>query len=822
MSSHTKTTSGGKSSMKQAFLALRNKNCEECPLSMQTDRPCIMGNLPTKRKKAGRLVIVGEGPGRQEEASGLLFSGPAGRLLWETLKKHNLSREHFLITNATRCFPGDSSPTVSQIKTCARAYLDQELEAVQPKYGLLLGNAALQAVIGKKGITKFNAQKIEAMGITWIASVHPAAVLRNPRFRSQFDLAMLQFSKIVYGEHGQPVTDAIEVNGSKDSLRRLINDLKEASEGSIDTETWSKHKGHGRFKGGGLAWWDPTFRLAALSITVKPGTGYTVVLWHAESRWKDPQKVCDILKPHIEGVPEWVFQNGQYDLKTLRRVGISLTMADDTMGMQYVIDENSRKDLGLLSKEYLGAEDYKDTVDKSDMFNAPLEDMVPYAAIDSDYTYRLRSVVSRRLAKDPLSERLYRRLLVPVVNVLSDVEWVGLPINQPKFRRRRKECAKNIEASAAKIFEAAGKEFNIRSTQQLGKVLFDDMGLPVVERTPKGAPSTSEAALIKLADYDEDGVIMPAVLEYRKWAGYMSRYFDSWADLMHNGRLHAHFKPFHTVTGRLSCENPNLQQIARDHFIRGLIGGKRGWRIVEADYSQAELRIAAHLSQDPAMLRAFHMGQDIHMQTAISITGKPEDEIAKEERKMAKSVNFGFLYGMGWKTYIEYAKTKFGVDVTPEQAKFFRGQFFQNYKRLLSWHDRQRRRVRDSLYVISPIGRKRHLWDIKSSNEGVASEAERQAINSPVQSMASDMMLLSMVMLHPMLDPQEARIICTVHDSVLFEVREEVLDEVLPLVKETMENLPLEELFDTILTVPIEVEIKVGKYWSEGAKVVAI
>ena len=359
--------------------------------------------------------------------------------------------------------------------------------------------------------------------------------------------------------------------------------------------------------------------------------------------------------------------------------------------------------------------------------------------------------------------------------------------------------------------------FNPNSTQQLGKLLFKEMDFPVIMVTKTGAPSTAEAVLIRLNDLDESGVI-DAILEYRHWAGYRSRYFENWAARMDGaGRLHTTFKPFHTVTGRLSSSNPNVQQIPRDVFIRGIIGGRRGWTVVECDYSQVELRIVAHVAQDRTMLRAYHLGRDIHTETAMAATGKTEAEITGEIRKKAKAVNFGFVYGMGYRKFIEYSKTNYGIDVAEAEAKNYQDSFFRNFKALRPWHERQRRAAKRRGWVISPIGRKRLLHDINSEEESIRAEAQRQAINSPVQSMASDMMLLSLVKLYDKLDPSVVKIIGSVHDSILFEIRDEAVDDILPDIIHTMETLPLEEEFGCLLTVPIKADAKVGRFWSEGA-----
>jgi DNA polymerase-1 len=291
-----------------------------------------------------------------------------------------------------------------------------------------------------------------------------------------------------------------------------------------------------------------------------------------------------------------------------------------------------------------------------------------------------------------------------------------------------------------------------------------------------------------------------------------------------DGRLHANYKLTGTVTGRLSSgkledsRGPglNVQQVPRDPFIRGIIGAPRGWRFVEADFSQVELRIAAHLSRDPTLQRLYALDEDVHLTTAMQVTGKPADQISKEERKKAKAVNFGFLYGMGAPKFVDYARDSYGVVVTPEEAEHVRRRFFETFSSLPAWHARQRRLVQQYGRVQSAIGRVRHLPDINSSDKGVRGEAERQAINSPVQSLASDLMLLSLVTLYDEMDPREAVIVGTVHDSILFEIKDEAADRWVKRIREVMENLPVKKKFGLDLTVPIKVDIKVGDHWGEG------
>lgn len=763
--------------------------------------------------------MVGEAPGGSEEETGKHFTGSAGRLLTELLEEVGLKRDWFFATNAVKCRPMDNGqPTASEVRTCVASFLIHEMDVVRPHYGLALGNGGLQATYGKKGITAMNGQVYEALGTTWVAALHPAMALRNPRYRQPLRQALLILSRLIKNEEGVPVTEGILVN-DKASLQTLIAEMESHEWGSLDVETWSPHPGHGRFPGGGLAWWDDDFHLVSINFSFRPGYGYVLPLYHKQARWKDYKKVLEILKPYIENT-KWVMHNGKYDSKCLVVSGIDAYHSFDTMGATYALDENNLKSLGFLSQVHLAAPDYKDMVDKTNLPEAPLNALVEYGARDSDYTFRLKSIMERRLKSEPLSERLFTKLLHPADVVLTSVELTGLPLHRRKLEVRHSQTLANRDESLDRVHSFAGWEVNLNSPKQVGDLLFNQIGLPVVNRTRTGAPSTAEDVIVMLEDYaDEEQLpILKAILDYRLWDGYGSRYFKAWKELMDSkGRLHPHFKPYHTVTGRLSSEHPNAQQIPRDVFIRGIVGGRKGWKIIEADYSQVELRIVAHYTQDKAMLRAFNTGRDIHLETAMAVTGLSEPEITSEIRKKAKAVNFGFVYGMGARKFQTYAKTSYGISVSESEAQATRKAYFDLFRGLQPWHQRQRSAAKRRGWVVSSIGRKRHLHDIESTNEDIRAEAERQAINSPVQSMASDMMLMAMIILQPQLDPTVARIISTVHDSILFEIREEAVDDLLPLIVQTMENLPLEEWFDCILTVPIITDVKIGDFWSEGA-----
>ena len=323
------------------------------------------------------------------------------------------------------------------------------------------------------------------------------------------------------------------------------------------------------------------------------------------------------------------------------------------------------------------------------------------------------------------------------------------------------------------------------------------------------------------------------LLERSKWQKYCSSFltsYDELADL--NDRIHTVFKLAGTVTGRLSSgkedaekltaqknvRGVNIQQVPRDNFIRGMFGAAPGYTFVEADFSQVELRVVAFLSRDKTMMHLYQTGQDIHLATASNVLGIPMSQVTKDDRKKAKAVNFGFVYGMGWRKFILTAFSKYELTFTEEEAQQIRRLFFEQFSGLFPWHSRQRRLVNQYGRVQSPLGRIRHLPDIYSGDQGVRAEAERQAINSPVQSFASDMTMLSMLEIHKQFESLdlEGHIIGTVHDALLFEVKNDQVGQCLPIIKDTMENLPLERKFGVVLDVPIISDLKVGTHWGDA------
>lgn len=789
---------------------LRNPNCTECPLHIDAQTVCLIGDgiVPA------RWMVIGEAPGYREDEISRPFSGRSGRLLDEVLGQYKLPREQAFITNVTKCRPPENrTPTKSELTAC-RHYLDDEIEAVQPEFILLVGNSALN-LIKKSGIMKHRGQWYDYGKAKVLATIHPAAVLRNPSLRKLFETDIREFSRNVRGRPATPDPHTYLVR-DRIGLGKLCDAILKSPAIAYDIET------------NGFDEFAEDAKIASISIAVRTDVVFFVPIEHPEAPWKDPKRVLSIINNALAYTnAKRVAHNAKFDDRWLRRFGGEFNADFDTMLAAHILDENRLKGLKILAPMLLGVSAWGLDMSGGAAMTTPLKKLARYNGKDAAYTLGLYYIFKEelQLPENVRSARIFKLLMMPGSVALTDIEQVGLYLDQDRLAKRRIEVRKQLDRINKKLIKIVGYEANWNSTQQLARILFEEQGLPIINLTAKGAASTAETVLLRLAA--EDHEVPRLILEWRKWVKYDSSYLTNWKEKMHDGRMHANYKLSGTRTGRLSSgkeegdrnKGLNAQQIPRDAFIRGVIGCPSGWKFVEADFSQIELRIAAHYAQDPTMMRIFATGGDIHLATAMKITKKPAERIEKEERKAAKGVNFGFVFGMGWQHFIDYARDSYGVVVTEREARTYRSEFFDQFNRLPAWHERQRRLVRQHHRVQSAIGRVRHLPDVESQDKEVRAEAERQAINSPVQSLASDMMLLSLVTLHPKLNPVEVNIVGTVHDSILFEIREDVVDRWVKEIKETMENLPLKKRFGAHLTVPIKVDIKVGDHWGESEEV---
>ena len=507
-------------------------------------------------------------------------------------------------------------------------------------------------------------------------------------------------------------------------------------------------------------------------------------------------------------------QNIKFDESIFARHGIELQGVEfDTMLLSYTLNSTGRHNMDDLAKRYLGHETiaFESIAGKGKgqlTFNQiPLEQATEYAAEDADVTMKLQQVLWLKLQEEPTLVELYKTMELPLLHVLSRMERTGVLIDSDALFIQSNEIATRLTALEEQAYALAGQPFNLSSTKQLQEILFDKLGLPVLQKTPKGAPSTNEEVLEELAYSHE----LPKILvEHRGLSKLKSTYTDKLPQMVNSqtGRVHTSYHQAVTATGRLSSSDPNLQNIPirneEGRRIRQAFIARAGYSIVAADYSQIELRIMAHLSGDQGLINAFSQGKDIHRSTAAEIFGVSLDEVTNEQRRNAKAINFGLIYGM----------SAFGLSrqlgISRLDAQKYMDLYFQRYPGVQQFMTDIREKAKAQGYVETLFGRRLYLPDINSSNAMRRKGAERVAINAPMQGTAADIIKRAMIKLDEVThhDP-DIEMIMQVHDELVFEVRSEKVEFFREQIKQNMEAA-------AELVVSLIVEVGVGQNWDEA------
>ncbi|MGP2730036.1 DNA polymerase I, partial [Serratia marcescens] len=564
-----------------------------------------------------------------------------------------------------------------------------------------------------------------------------------------------------------------------------------------------------------------TANLIGLSFAIAPGEAAYLPVAHDyldAPPQLDRAYVLEALKPLLEDDKALkVGQNLKFDMSLLARYGIEMRgIAYDTMLESYVLDSvGGRHDMDSLADRYLSHKTitFEEIAGKGKnqlTFNQiALEQAAPYAAEDADVTLQLHLAMWPQLKQSAELLTVFNEIEMPLLPVLSHIERTGVLIDPAILSAHSQELAKRLAELEAQAHELAEEPFNLASTKQLQAILYEKQKLPVLKKTPGGAPSTNEEVLAELAlDYPLPKVI----LEYRGLAKLKTTYTDK-LPLMINpasGRVHTSYHQAVTATGRLSSSDPNLQNIPvrneEGRRIRQAFIAPEGYRIVAADYSQIELRIMAHLSQDEGLLKAFAEGKDIHRATASEVFGVPLDKVTGEQRRSAKAINFGLIYGM----------SAFGLarqlGIPRGEAQRYMDLYFERYPGVLDYMERTRQQASEQGYVSTLDGRRLYLPDVRSSNAMRRKAAERAAINAPMQGTAADIIKRAMIEVDAWLQGQEkplVRAIMQVHDELVFEVHESVIEEASQRIRQLMEG-------SMTLAVPLKVDVGVGMNWDEA------
>ena len=593
---------------------------------------------------------------------------------------------------------------------------------------------------------------------------------------------------------------------TKKEFEALLNRLSQAEVVAIDTETTSLNYMQAKIVG--------------ISVAIASNEAYYIPVMHEYDGAPDQldrKYVLKKLKPWLEDKDaKKIGHNLKYDSHVFANHGIELNGTDfDSMLESYVLNSTAtRHNLNAVAKRYLNIDttSYEDVAGKGAKqigFNqVSLEDAIPYAAEDADVSLQLHQTLHPKLMAMNSLAKLYTDIEAPLLKVLQTIERNGVLIDESMLEKQSDQFAITLKELESKVHSLAGAEFNLSSPKQLQEILYDKLSLPILKKTPKGQPSTAESVLQRLAG---DFPIVQTILKYRTTAKLKTTYTDK-LPLMVNqntGRVHTSYHQAVTATGRLSSSDPNLQNIpirtVEGKRIRQAFIAPNGFQILAADYSQIELRIMAHNSQDPGLLDAFQADLDIHQATAAEIFAVDLESVSAEQRRSAKAINFGLIYGMS-----AFGLTR-QLGITRGDAQEYIELYFARYPQVKIYMDAIRNQARESGFVETVFGRRLYLPDIDSRNYQRRQYAERSAINAPMQGTAADIIKKAMIDLERQLVEEsiDAKIIMQVHDELVLEVKDNSVDAVRELVTEAMGKA-------ADLDVVLKVDLGVGENWDQA------
>ena len=593
---------------------------------------------------------------------------------------------------------------------------------------------------------------------------------------------------------------------TKNELDELIELMKNAPYISFDTETTSLDYMNAE--------------LVGVSIALKPNEAFYIPINHnyeGVEKQLEEHFVLEALKPFLESdeIPK-IGHNLKYDRHILQNLGIDLKgKLLDTMLFSYVNNSTiTRHNLDAVSKRYLNINptSYEDVAGKGakqiPFSEVSIEVASEYASEDADISLKLYEHIEPLVQKETKLAKLYSEIEGPLIYTLGDIERNGVLIDSEKLNEQSKELEAKILELEQKVQKSAGEDFNLGSPKQLQEILYEKLGLPVIKKTPKGQPSTAESVLQELS---MDFPIVQDILSYRAISKLKSTYTDKLPKMVNSntGRVHTSYHQAVTATGRLSSSDPNLQNIPirseEGRRIREAFIAPDGYKILAADYSQIELRIMAHLSRDQGLMDAFAKGQDIHQATAAEIFSTNIDEVTANQRRSAKAINFGLIYGMS-----AFGLSK-QLQITRAEAQNYIEQYFDRYPQVKHYMDETKQSAKKMGYVETVFGRRLYLADIESSNYQRRQYAERSAINAPMQGTAADLIKMAMILLHQKIREEsfEAKIIMQVHDELVIEVNENQSDELSEITTSVMSEI-------SKLDVDLKVDADIGNNWDEA------
>lgn len=744
------------------------------------------------------VLIVGEAPGQVESQEGCPFKGQSGQLLRKLLREAGFEDEKLSYVNTVSCHPpGNETPKKDAMEICAKLFLHPIIASIKPKLAILAGSVALNAFFPGERIMEKKGSFQSKNGITFLPVLHPAYCLRNPASTMLLKKDLEKAKAFLDGS----------LNSKKEyTILKTVADFDACLEEillsdiiSVDIET-----------SGTLDPLKEDAKIWTIAFGYAQKKAVCIPLEHPEVEnieFKDKaRKVVEkILKSHTPKI----FHNCSFDLKFLKKFGFKVNgKINDTMVMSYLLDENKHSySLKILAAEFLDGYDTE--------FSKNLNELGVYNCSDADNTLRLYNLFIVELQKHKKLLKLYEEVLVPMCKVISDMELTGILIDVPYLDKLTKIYRNKTDS----IMETIHKEFpesvqvDLSSPKQLGVLLFNTLKYQSKKQTKTGQRSVDSEVLEKLSE--EGNTFAKYLLRLRNYEKLLSTYIKNIPEMVKSdGRIHCGFHITGTRTGRLSSSNPNMQNIPRSKDIKKMFIAKPGFKIINVDASQAELRVGCSIANERNMIKAYNEGADIHKLTASKVLNKEISKITQDDRQKAKGVNFGFLYGSSAEGFKGYAESTYGLKLSLNECIQFRKRYFESYPDLLSWYRRVEDSIRKNGFVEYPDGRFARFPNTIGLYE-IPSEIIRKGINYPVQGGSSDIILFTMVKLQELLkkDDVQAEIIVTVHDSIVLECAEAQVQAAIDVIK----IIAKEEILKQFpwLKVPMLFDFAAGPNWGE-------
>jgi DNA polymerase-1 len=787
--------------------------CTRCDLCKQHSKYVIpYGNFD------GEILIVGDVPNSDEDRSGIPFTGSVGNLLRDGLDLAKIPVNKVLVSNACLCrTPKGRQPSREELAACLPHIKNLINNMPNLRLIILLGNNALGAVLKQQRILDKRGTLIRKDGKVYLPMLHPAAILRNPEHKQTF---VRDFAFAYEYLYGTIKTGTYTCCDTIDSALSAMESMRDHEIVAFDIET-SSTEGSKDISNFMLD------HIIGFSFTAKEYEGYYVPLiadgvelWEPEIKGHLIAKAKEIFGADNKKL---ILHNGKFDLNFIRK-GWDLDLSEpierdgitgyryyfDTMLAHHLLWQEPPHDLKFLSRRFPDLSYYESELDEykkrnkiKDYSNIPKDVIYKYAAADADATIRLYNIYAPELVKNNLWTLMFG-ITMPLANTFIHTEYHGIRMDKSELLNVKVQLEGEARQLHKEILELAGEEFNINSKPQLIRILFEKLKLPIPDkRTDSGAISTDKETLLKI-----DHPICKKIIEYSNKTHFLSTYIDGMlARLDDQDVMRTKYNQHTVATGRVSSSNPNLQNVPATDAFRKLFIARPGHSLIMSDFSQIELRVLAHLTKDPTLIDAFQTGKDLHSITGRAIFHKESDAVlAKEERKIAKTVNFGIVYG------IMAAALAKQTGVTEDVAQGYISGFHKLYAMIGVFQKNLLVGLRKTKCITNLFGRKHHIPDIDHPNEYIRSEAERTATNSPVQGTAGDITNLAAIRIHARLRAAKipANMVLQIHDELVYDVEDKYILETANIVYQTMR-----ETAEHYLCVPVLVDQAINDKWIE-------